>query len=372
MRRDIVPHISVGIIQLGTMTIEERQLKAHEGEGAVDPIGDAATWRQRLRSYVVSRGIQLMCGSADGIATTAANDIPLVRSTARLAWLKALGGVGVKSFIATSGLGYRFVCHTGDLANFPFYHPRAYQAELLLCARWLQEEDSPVMYDIGANDGFFSTHLAQMLDRKSTIYAFEPVPMTFTKLVQSVERLNLKDLIHPVPAAVVDHPAPVRISYSERNSLHAQVIHRVPNPRAGDKLAQVEGLTLDDFYASVGAFPRLLKIDAEGSEVAVLRGAQGLLSRPDRPAILFEYNPTTLTECGVSTRALLNLLPGYALHYVDDLRGQMFPFGRKVRETEMINWICNLFAVPMTKISARRWASALQYSARTIRGGISR
>ena len=55
----------------------------------------------------------------------------------------------------TELIGYRFVCHTRDLANFPFYFPRAYQAELQLCAAWLQEEDSPVVYDIGANDGFF-------------------------------------------------------------------------------------------------------------------------------------------------------------------------------------------------------------------------
>jgi hypothetical protein len=58
-----------------------------KAKAQVDPIGDAATWRQCLRSHVVSRRIQLMCGSADGIATTAANDIPLVRGTVRLAWL---------------------------------------------------------------------------------------------------------------------------------------------------------------------------------------------------------------------------------------------------------------------------------------------
>jgi len=349
------------------MSIDERRREAHESSKAqaqVYPIGHPRTWRQRLRSYVVSRGIHVMCGSADGICAAAANDIPLVRSAARLSWLKALGAVGIKSFMATSGLGYRYLCHTRDLANFPFYHPRAYRAELELCAAWLREEENPVVYDVGANNGFFSTHLAQMLvHRPSTIYAFEPVPTTFAKLVQSVQRLGLNDSIRPVAAAVVDNPGPVRISYSERNSLHAQVIDRNPNPRAGDKLAQAEGISLDDFYASVGVFPGLLKIDAEGSEVAVLRGAQRLLSRSDRPAILLEYNPVTLRECGVSTRTLLDLLSGYALYYVDDLRGQQIPFGSPVRDAEKIDWICNLFAVPLAENSARRWQSALTQSA---------
>lgn len=144
------------------MTVDERQREAH-GSGKAnaygdpaDPAGDAASWRQRFRSYVVSQGIRVMYGSGTSIRTTAANDVPLVRGAVRLAWLKTLGAVGVKNFMATSGLGYRFVCHTRDLANFPFYFPRAYQAELQLCAAWLQEEDRPVVYDIGANDGFFT------------------------------------------------------------------------------------------------------------------------------------------------------------------------------------------------------------------------
>ena len=43
--------------------------------------------------------------------------------------------------------------------------------------------------------GFFATQLAQMLARQSPeVYAFEPVPTTFVKLVQSVNQLGLNDL----------------------------------------------------------------------------------------------------------------------------------------------------------------------------------
>ena len=153
--------------------------------GPSESVGNLPSWRQRLRTHVVSRGIQMMCGSTVDVSADAAADIPLVRAAVRLSWLKALNAVGVTTFIATSKIGYDFVCHTGDLANFPFYHPRAYQAELELCATWLQGEDRPVIYDVGANGGFFSTHLAQMLaGRTPQIYAFEPVPDTFAKLTE--------------------------------------------------------------------------------------------------------------------------------------------------------------------------------------------
>jgi hypothetical protein len=80
-------------------------------------------WRQRLRTRVVGRGIAMMCGPSSSLSTNVAADIPLLRAGARLAYLKALGAVGVTSFVARSGLGHDFVCHVGDLANFPFYHP---------------------------------------------------------------------------------------------------------------------------------------------------------------------------------------------------------------------------------------------------------
>jgi FkbM family methyltransferase len=355
----------------GGVTIDERRLAGHERGKAtvqVNPVRERPSWQQRLRTYIVNQGIQVMCGSGGDVSAAAATDIPLVSGAARLAWLKALNAVGVTRFVATSGLGYEFVCHTGDLANFPFYHRRAYRAELELCAAWLQGEPNPVVYDIGANGGFFSTHLAQMLaGRAPRVYAFEPVPATFAKLAQAVQRLGLDASVLPVPAAVIDNPGPVRISYSERNSLLARVSPRGLNPRVGDKLAQAKGITLDEFCSSAGAFPKLLKIDVEGSETAVLRGARDMLSRPDRPAILFEYNPVALMESGSSVQALLDMLAGYTVHYVDDLGGQKIPFGDPV-EAEEIDWTCNLFAVPLTRSATDRWASVLERSGGGVAG----
>ena len=157
-----------------------------------------------------------------------------------------------------------------------------------------------------------------------------------------------------------DKPGPVQISYSVRNSLLAQVSPRGLNPRVGDRLARARGITLDGFFSSVRALPHLVKIDIEGSEVAALRGARGLLSRPDRPAILFECNPVTLRDSGFLMHTLLDLLPGYALHYVDDLSGQKLPFGEPIQQAEKIDWVCNMFAVPLTESSTRRLVSVFR------------
>jgi FkbM family methyltransferase len=297
-----------------------------------------------------------MCGRADYVSTDAAADIPLMSAGLRLGWLKVLEAVGVKSFVTTSGLGYNFVCHPGDLANFPFYHRAAYRTELKLCSAWLQAQDHPVAFDVGANGGFFATHLAQMLaGHGAKIFAFEPVPSTFKKLIESVERLRLNGSVYPVAAAVLDDSHSALVSYSKQNSLASQIRPQTTSARVGDQIARVEAITLDEISDKLGTFPNLLKIDVEGSEVAVLRGARKLLARADRPAILFEYNPITLTECGVSASSLFELLAGYGFYYVDDLRGGKLPFGAPLEKPEKIDWICNLFAVPPSESAFHRW-----------------
>lgn len=313
------------------------------------------------RNWVIERGIRAMTGSSASIDPAGFSDIPLISAGLRMAWLRCLRAAGIRQFVSNSGLGHPFLCHIGDLAEHPFYHRRAYQKELELCAAWLrQEREEAVVYDVGANDGFFSCQLAQLLgNQPARIYAFEPVPATFAGLVASVQRLDLQERVYPFPAAVTDHPGPTQISYSKRNSLCSQVTPNGLNRRIGDTLAHAAGITLDEFHSFSGAFPALVKIDAEGSEQAVLRGARSLLSRPDRPALHFEYNPVTLAESGESLEAFPELLAGYTLHYVDDLQGQTFPFGHPIGELKDIRWICNLFAVPLGEKSESRWASAL-------------
>jgi FkbM family methyltransferase len=319
----------------------------------------------KLRNRVVELGIRAIWGEETFPASMSA-DVPLISAGLRFAWLKALAAIGVRSFVATSGLGCKFVCHVGDLAEYPFYHRRAFRNELAICAAWIGQDARPIVFDVGANVGFFCTHLAQMAHTEALrIYAFEPVDMTFVKLVQSVERLGLEHRIRTVAAAVLDAAAPVRLQYPQDNSLYAQIT--TDGVRAGNILTHAAGVTLDGFSASSGSLPTLLKIDVEGYEIAVLRGAQAMLSRPDRPALAFEYYPDTLRQCGSEPSAFHELLAGYELYYVDDFEGQKMPLGRRIDRLEEIDWGCNLFAVPRTETCSRRWPAAFHSAQHAIR-----
>lgn len=350
---------------LTTKSQNQKSQKRRDGGNAAAAAAEGldiahSDWRQALRTRVVQLGIQAIWGKSAFSAELSAG-VPLISTGLRLAWLKALGAVGVKKFVATSGFGFKFVCHLNDLSQFPFCHRRAFQNELAICAAWLHEEVKPIVFDVGANVGFFCTHLAQMVASPAVeIHAFEPVNITFDRLVQSVEDLRLNDRIHTVAAAVLDNPQPVLLQYPPGNSLFARITPNKSDLRAGHNLAHAAGLTLDGYCKSTGVFPTFLKIDVEGYEVAVLRGAQGMLSRLDRPALIFEYFPDAFQQCSVEPESFYEVLSGYTLYYVDDLVGQKMPFGRPIDRLEEIQWGCNLFGVPSVEGSSARWESALK------------
>jgi FkbM family methyltransferase len=301
------------------------------------------TWRRSLKDWIVRWGIQAICGKGFDLMPEVAADIPLGTASVRYAWLRMLEMTGREAIVARSGLGYDFVCHIGDLSEFPYYHRQAHKRELLLCARWLSRCEEPVVLDVGANTGFFVTQLAQMTSAVSTsFYAFEAIPSTYSKLAASIRGLGLDTRIRPIAAPVLDKPREVYLECNNRNSLVGRVMTEGERPPCGAITGR--SITLDSFCEANVLSPSLLKIDVEGWEPAVLRGASEVIGRA-RPGVLFEHNP----ERGcIETAALLRdgPLQGYRLFYVDDLRGQLLPFGSGVGDIGSTRWICNLFAVP--------------------------
>jgi FkbM family methyltransferase len=308
-----------------------------------------------MRRRIVEFGSEAVYG--EPLPAAVADRVPLTSAILRLAWLRLLGAIGIKRMVATSGLGHQFVCHIGDLAEYPFYYRHASEKELLLAAAWLQHDSDPIIYDVGANVGYFATQLVQMLPSQTPkIYAFEAIPTTFTKLVQSVRRLGLEGSVYPVVAAVMDDDKPVRMRFSDSNSLESTVAHDAGASAHHSPLTvvHVAALTLDDFYDFTRHRPVLLKIDVEGAEGAVLRGARRLMNESIPLALMIEYHPEQFRDISGADCSLDELLAGYSLYYIDDLQDQL-PFGTPLSSTAHLDWICNIFAVPKTEVLSKRW-----------------
>ncbi|MBX3702633.1 MAG: FkbM family methyltransferase [Steroidobacteraceae bacterium] len=127
-----------------------------------------------------------------------------------------------------------------------------------------------IAIDCGANVGKFTVPMAQT---GATVYAFEPNPDAFAELVKATAGYpNVKAL----QAAATTEPGAVKLylhRYSDDDPLHfssgSTLVTGKRNVRE-DHYTLVEGIPFAEFVRGLGARVRLLKMDIEGAEVAIL------------------------------------------------------------------------------------------------------
>jgi FkbM family methyltransferase len=145
----------------------------------------------------------------------------------------------------------------------------------LLFAQLLRAGD--VVVDAGAHVGFFSLLAARLVGPTGSVLAFEPMPAS-RALLERHCALNRMARIDVSPMALADVAGPRRMSAAHALSC----AHFSPSGEV-----EVSCETLDRALEARGVPPlRLIKLDVEGAEDAVLAGAARTLQRQPRPALL--------------------------------------------------------------------------------------
>jgi len=142
--------------------------------------------------------------------------------------------------------------------------------------------------DVGANVGVYSLWASEVHDVHSV--AFEPSSATYARVAENVALNGLIDRVHLMRMAVGAEKAVVRFSTG------LDATNRVLSDGTGTA-ESVQQTTLDDVFTDqeglstgvCGRAPALIKIDVEGQEANVLRGASSLIAR-HRPALIVEVN----------------------------------------------------------------------------------
>ena len=138
--------------------------------------------------------------------------------------------------------------------------------------------------DVGANTGLFSL-LAARRSPSVTVHAIEPVPRVFAMLESNVARNQLTNVsCHRL--ALSDEQGTVAMYVPEDDIPVMSSL--LPNWRPGSDRIHVDAQTLDQFVTRLGLTDvDVIKIDTEGTEHAVLAGAQATLST-QRPFVICE------------------------------------------------------------------------------------
>lgn len=153
-------------------------------------------------------------------------------------------------------------------------------------------------FDVGAHVGYETLVMAVLVGKGGRVVAFEPEPALSRVLERNVERNrpSLAASVTAVPAAMGTENG--RACFREGPSSGKGHLAEAPPPPEEDEVdIDVEVLTLDEAARRFGA-PDLVKIDVEGAELGVLRGAQRLLGRV-RPVFVVEaHSPRLECDCG--------------------------------------------------------------------------
>jgi FkbM family methyltransferase len=164
--------------------------------------------------------------------------------------------------------------------------------------------------DVGANIGFFTLRFARWTSGAGSVLAFEPEPGNLARLRARLRQRAPEARVEVIPAAVGDAPG---TAYLVINELHPG------DHKLGAAGLPVPVVRLDDILAG-RTWPAvsLIKIDVQGAEMAVIRGAAETLRRL-RPALFVEVDDRQLRAMGASARELLELIAAfdYTINTVD-------------------------------------------------------
>ncbi|WP_344915124.1 FkbM family methyltransferase [Streptosporangium oxazolinicum] len=159
--------------------------------------------------------------------------------------------------------------------------------------------------DVGANIGVYACTGGTHLPRDGRLIAFEPVPENIAYLRRNVERNDLTGRVTVEPVAVGASPGELTVHLSgEQSGKHSAAAANVGTPTGAITMPMT---SIDAYLADhrLGP-PDIIKIDVEGYEGFVLRGAAQTLTA--LPTLLFELHPELQANCGCDASELLDLV----------------------------------------------------------------
>jgi FkbM family methyltransferase len=162
----------------------------------------------------------------------------------------------------------------------------SYEPEkMTLAASLLNPGD--VVFDIGANVGIYTLLFSAAVGPTGRVVAFEPWPPSLHYLRQHLS-LNKVANASVVGSAVGRESGRVMLTAGEHSATVAV---------SSDGDIEVDAIRLDDFVEATTIEPDLIKIDVEGSEIAVLNGALATLRNTAPLLLIATHSPSLKTAC---------------------------------------------------------------------------
>ena len=195
--------------------------------------------------------------------------------------------------------------------------------------------------DVGANVGLYTTLLAEKVGREGRVWSFEPYAPVRSLLLKNVRENKLSN-VNVIDKAVAERTGQAVFHVfpdgaDVYNSLGGR--YRIEGCRA-EREVLVDVISLDDFAASSGVDTvDIIKVDVEGAEELVLRGAAKLIERSKKVVILSELYEASARQCICSTERLVRLMTewGFSMYRVGENRSLVPASLMELERTNVVN-----------------------------------
>lgn len=157
-----------------------------------------------------------------------------------------------------------------------------------------------IVLDVGANVGSYTLLFALWAGRTGRVFAFEPAPEARKGLRLHAALNGISDRVEIVAAAASSGIGSARFHIDGASGTNALSVN---GEGATPGFIDVETTTIDGFCESRNLHPDVIKIDVEGAELDVLRGARRVLALPGVHAFL-EFHPSVWAGRGVTPDAV--------------------------------------------------------------------
>lgn len=153
-----------------------------------------------------------------------------------------------------------------------------------------------VIWDVGANVGYYTRKFSDSVGSAGHVFAFEPFPATAARLRAELTGIETVTVL-PVALGAETGTVSMREGDDEFGATS-----RIVTQGAGEsKVTRVDIATGDLIFSrGLAAAPTIIKIDTEGFELDVLNGMQEILNRATLRAVFIEVHFGILAERGLS------------------------------------------------------------------------
>ncbi len=229
--------------------------------------------------------------------------------------------------IAPSFIKKRVFAHYQSL-NWKTLSRSEFDAELLLLEFLLNKNS--VFFDIGTNKGEYA-YYAEKLMNPENIYLFEPEKKLNKQLQAIFNNCQVDNLALSDNKGTHQFKIPV-INGVVDNCLSSLEIDNKEDNETETIVYEVKTDTLDNFTREKNILPDLIKIDVEGHELSVLKGAENFISE-HHPTLIIEIEQRHHKNTNIESVFESFKVKGYQCYYYSKKQSQLFSYENKTHLT---------------------------------------